>query len=165
MVQAAVTGLYIDPKMETTAIVLLKEVEGDRTLPIYIEINLAMAIAKELKKTKNEFDRPQAHDLIATVVNSLRSRIVRVLISDLRDRVYYARILLESSAGLLEIDARPSDSIVLALKSKAPIMIDEVVFDKKAKDGSESDGELGQDLRDRLRQIPPEDFGNFSLNS
>ena len=63
----------------------------------------------ELKKIKKEFGRPQSHDLIATVVNSLHSRIVRVLISDLiKERVYYARILLESSTGLLEIDAVPA---------------------------------------------------------
>lgn len=163
MVQAAVTGIYTDPRLGTTAVVLLSEVDGERVLPIWIEMNLAFAIGIELLNDKPK--RPLAHDLIATVIRQLQARVVRVVISDLRDSVYYAQILLESPAGLLEIDARPSDSIVLALKFKAPILIEEQVFEKRAKDGSKSDEDWAQELRDRLQQIPPEEFGSFNLDS
>lgn len=165
MIQAAVTGLYIDSKTGTTAVVLLKEIDGERTLPIWIEINLAYAIAIELNKDESKPKRPLAHDLIATVIRELQARIVRVVISDLREKIYYAQILLESRIGLLEIDARPSDSIVLALKFKAPILIEERVFEKRVKDGSESEEDWAQELRNRLQQIPPEEFGNFSLDA
>ena len=165
MVQAAVTGLYIDPKMGTTAVVMLKEIDGDRTLPIYIETSLAYAIALELSRGKNKPARPLAHDLIASVMERLTTRIVRIVISDLRKSVYYARILMESRVGLLEIDARPSDSIVLALKFQAPIMIEEKVFEKRTKDGPESEEDWARELRNRLQKIPPEDFGSFSLES
>lgn len=163
MIQAAVTGIYTDPRLGTTAVVMLSEVNGKRVLPIWIEMNLALAISIELLNDKPK--RPLAHDLIATVIRQLRARIVRVVISDLRDSVYYAQVLLESPAGLLEIDARPSDSIVLALKFKAPILIEEQVFEKRAKDGSKSDEDWAQELRDRLQQIPPEEFGSFNLDS
>ncbi|OGG44157.1 MAG: hypothetical protein A3F84_18355 [Candidatus Handelsmanbacteria bacterium RIFCSPLOWO2_12_FULL_64_10] len=163
MIQAAVTGIYTDPRLGTTAVVMLSEVHGKRVLPIWIEMNLALAISIELLNDKPK--RPLAHDLIATVIRKLRARVVRVVISDLRDSVYYAQVLLESPAGLLEIDARPSDSIVLALKFKAPILIEEQVFEKRAKDGSKSDEDWAQELRDRLQQIPPEEFGSFNLDS
>ena len=163
MIQAAVTGIYTDPRLGTTAVVMLSEVHGKRVLPIWIEMNLALAISIELLNDKPK--RPLAHDLIATVIRQLRARVVRVVISDLRDSVYYAQVLLESPAGLLEIDARPSDSIVLALKFKAPILIEEQVFEKRAKDGSKSDEDWAQELRDRLQQIPPEEFGSFNLDS
>ncbi len=163
MIQAAVTGIYTDPRLGTTAVVMLSEVHGKRVLPIWIEMNLALAISIELLNDKPK--RPLAHDLIATVIRQLRARVVRVVISDLRDSVYYAQVLLESPAGLLEIDARPSDSIVLALKFKAPILIEEQVFEKRAKEGSKSDEDWAQELRDRLQQIPPEDFGSFNLDS
>ena len=165
MIQAAVTGLYIDSKTGTTAVVLLKEIDGERTLPIWIEINLAYAIAIELNKDESKPKRPLAHDLIATVIRELQARIVRIVVSDLREKIYYAQILLESRIGLLEIDARPSDSIVLALKFKAPILIEERVFEKRVKDGSESEEDWAQELRNRLQQIPPEEFGNFSLDA
>jgi len=142
---------------------MLSEVQGKRVLPIWIEMNLALAISIEMLNDKPK--RPLAHDLIATVIRQLRARVVRVVISDLRDSVYYAQVLLESPIGLLEIDARPSDSIVLALKFKAPILIEEQVFEKRAKDGSKSDEDWAQELRDRLRQIPPEEFGSFNLDS
>lgn len=164
MVQATVTGLYTDPRLGTTAVVLLSEVDGERVLPIWIEMNLALAIGIELLNGDRP-KRPLAHDLVATVTRQLQARIVRVVISDLRDSVYYAQILMESPAGLLEIDARPSDSIALALKFKAPILIEERVFEKRAKDGSKSDEDWAQELRDRLQQIPPEEFGSFNLDS
>lgn len=163
MVQASVTGLYTDPRLGETAVVLLSEVDGERLLPIWIEMSLAYAIGLELLNDKPR--RPLAHDLVATVIQKLRARILRVVISDLRESVYYAQVLLESPVGLIEIDARPSDSIALALKFKAPILIEERVFEKRAKDSSKSDEDWAQELRNRLQQIPPEEFGSFSLDS
>jgi bifunctional DNase/RNase len=163
MIQVSVSGLYTDPRMGTTAVVLLSEVGGDRLLPIWIEMNLAYAIGLELLKDNPK--RPLAHDLVASVVRELRARITRVVISDLRDSIYYARVLMDSPVGLIEIDARPSDSIVLALKFKAPIMIEERVFEKRVKDSSKSEEDWAQDLRKRLQRIPPEEFGSFNLES
>ncbi len=163
MVQASVTGLYADPRIGArTAVVLLSEVDGERLLPIWVEMTLAYAIGLELLSDTPK--RPLAHDLVATVLRKLQARVVRVVISDLKDGIYYAQLLLESPVGLLEIDARPSDSIVLALKSKAPILIEERVFEKRAKDSNKSDEDWAQELRDRLQQIPPEEFGSFNLD-
>lgn len=162
MIQASVTGLYADPRIGAgTAVVLLSEVDGERLLPIWIEMNLAYAIGLELFCDTPK--RPLAHDLVAKVLGELKARVIRVVISDLREGVYYAQLLLESPVGFLEIDARPSDSIVLALKYKAPILIEEQVFEKRVKDSNKSDEDWAQELRDRLQQIPPEDFGSFSL--
>ncbi len=164
MIQASVSGLYADPRIGAgTAVVLLSEVDGERLLPIWIEMNLAYAIGLELFSDTPK--RPLAHDLVSTVLNKLQARVIRVVISDLREGIYHARLLLESPVGLLEIDARPSDSIVLALKFKAPILIEERVFEKRAKDSNKSDEDWAQELRDRLQQIPPEDFGRFSLDA
>jgi uncharacterized protein len=163
MTQASVSGLYTDPRMGATAVVLLSEVGGERLLPIWIEMNLAYAIGLELLHESPK--RPLSHDLIASVVRELRARILKVVVSDLRDGVFYARVLLDSPVGLIEIDARPSDSIVLALKCRAPIMIEERVFEKRARDGAKSEVDWARDLRERLQQIPPEEFGSFDLES
>ena len=105
--------------------------------------------------------RPLAHDLIETVISRLNVRVMRTIISDLKDHIYRARLLLESASGILDLDARPSDSIVLALKFDAPIFVSEAVTEAQAR-LSEASGQTSEDLYERLQQIRPEDFSNLS---
>ncbi len=141
---------------------LLREADGDRVLPIWISANEMLALALELSSGGGRPSRPLSHDLVETVISRLNARVVRAIITDLQEHIYCAQLLLESASGTLEIDARPSDSIILALKFKAPVFIAEEVAEKRMQ-LSETAREKPEALWDRLQQIRPEDFNTLSM--
>ena len=164
MVEVQVSRLYVD-STTNQMVVWLEEKEGNRALPIWIGHAEANAIALELRD--ETFVRPLAHDLIEAVLDKLKAQVTQVVISDLRPgakglRTYYAELFLRAGRRIVKIDARPSDSIVLALKAKAPLFVVEKVMDEQAQEmADEGNGEGG--LRDRLQGIDPKDFGTFNL--
>ncbi|MHB1417352.1 MAG: bifunctional nuclease family protein [Chloroflexota bacterium] len=109
-------------------VVILKEKEANRYLPIWIGSGEADAIAVRLQNIA--VARPLTHDLLKSILDQLGVRILRVLVSDLSDDVFYARILLEVDGRQEEIDSRPSDAIALAVRAEAPIYVAESVLDK-----------------------------------
>lgn len=160
MVKVDVSGLALD-KRSNSPVVLLKEADGERVLPIWIGQAEASAIAFELSGFN--FRRPLTHDLFKSVLDALDMKLTKVIISDLVDQTFYAEFFLEMGKKIFKIDARPSDSIIMALKLKAPIFVAEEIFDSE--DSSEEDDpeKKAQRLRDRLNRINPEDFGKFAL--
>ncbi len=154
MLLASVTGLGIDSATDSP-VVLLMEVGGDKVLPIWIGYPEASAIALELAGLN--FERPLTHDLVREVMKGLKSEVIKIEISDLIDNVFYAGLFLQSGNVVVKIDARPSDSIVMALKFSAPIFVEEKLMIKPFKDEPEDD------IAKRIRWIKPEDFGNFIL--
>ncbi len=160
MVKVDVSGLALD-KRSNSPVVLLKEADGERVLPIWIGQAEASAIAFELSGFN--FRRPLTHDLFKSVLDALDLKLTKVIISDLVDQTFYAEFFLEMGKKIFKIDARPSDSIIMALKLKAPIFVAEEILDSE--DSSEEDDpeKKAQRLRDRLNRINPEDFGKFAL--
>ncbi len=159
MFQASISGLYID-QQTGEPVVLLREVGGDRTLPIWIRINEMLAFAIELSGTPPP--RPFTHDQVKTVVSTLGARVTRAVVSDLEDHIYRARLTLDSESGILEIDARSSDALALALKFKAPIFVSEEVAEEQSRLTAAA-GQTPEDLQNRLQKFRPEDFlGAFS---
>lgn len=124
-VEMTVAGLTIDPA-NNTPIVVLKERDGERMVPIWIGVVEASAIAFELESVK--LTRPMTHDLLRNTVEQLGGRIERVVVSELRDNTYFALLAIRQGERIFEIDARPSDAIALALRAKAPILCDEQVI-------------------------------------
>ena len=118
-----ISGLTLDP-LTNSPIVILKEVDGDRTLPIWIGLLEATAIASELEGIK--FSRPMTHDLLKTIIDSIDIEIKKVEVCDLRNNTYYAAIHLTHEGKEISIDARPSDALALSLRVDAPIFVDEV---------------------------------------
>lgn len=116
--------------MSQHRIVVLKDMRGDRYLPIWIGPCEADAITIELQEMPPQ--RPLTHDLLKSVIRELGGKVVHILINDLRNDVYYARIVVEVSGKLLEIDSRPSDAVALAVRAKVPIFVAEIVMDKAA---------------------------------
>ena len=164
MVEVQVSRLYVD-STTNQMVVWLEEKEGNRALPIWIGHAEANAIALELRDEK--FVRPLAHDLIETVLGKLNAQVTQVVISDLRPgvkglRTYYAELFLRAGRKIVKIDARPSDSIVLALKAKAPLFVAKKVMDEEAQE-MDNEGNGGGGLRERLQGIDPKDFGTFNL--
>jgi bifunctional DNase/RNase len=122
-----------------------------------------------------KFQRPLTHDLMVTIIEGLKAKVTRVVISELRDNTYYAHIFLERRKEIVSIDARPSDSIALALRTKSPIFITDRLLDGQLAEAGAGEGgpeerprekteaERAEELRKRLEAMDPEDFGKFSL--
>ena len=158
MIEITVSGPYVDPQ-HSAYVVLLNEKNGHRTLPIWIGPTEAYAITYELAGVKPK--RPLTHDMVTHILRQLNARVTKVVVSKLVESIFYADLFLEGDAMVLKIDARPSDSIILALKMGSPIFVAEQVMGKLKDDSTSS--EERQNLKDRLQRIRPEDFGNFTL--
>lgn len=140
-------------------VVLLKEKYGERTLPIWIGDNEAMAIAMSLEGVKPV--RPLTHDLMKILLDVMESKVIKVIINDLKNETYFARIYVEVDGKLISVDARPSDSIALALRSNATIFVDENIMDRN---GIVFKGDsVEEELKNKLRETKPEDFGKYEI--
>ncbi len=164
MLEATVEGLAMD--MTTNSpVVILSPIGIDKVLPIWIGHAEAWSIAMQLSGVTSK--RPLTYDLLMHVIEAMDFRVERVEITELREQTYYARILLEADNGRIEIDARPSDSIALALKTEAKIYLNEDLLNPEiGETGSTSETRMPTDpesLRERLKRINPEDFGKYSL--
>ncbi len=109
-------------------VVVLKEKESDRHLPIWIGNNEADAIVIQLQNVP--VPRPQTHDLLKAVIGELGAKVSRVVVSDLADDVFYARIVMDIDGRHVEVDSRPSDAIALAVRVKSPIFVEDSVLEK-----------------------------------
>ena len=116
--------------MSQHRVVILKDVDSERYLPIWIGPFEAEAITLELQQV--ELARPLTHDLLKAVITEMGAKVSHVLVNDLRDDTFYARIVLDNTGQALEIDSRPSDSIALAVRAKSPIFVAESVMDRAA---------------------------------
>lgn len=142
-------------------IVILKEVDGKRSLPIWIGILEANAITTALEGIK--LFRPMTHDLLKNIMEFLEIKVNRIEITDLKDNTYYALIYITYKGKEISIDARPSDAIALSLRVKAPIYVAEEVLKKSAqitlKVESEDESEQGKRWREILEKLDPKDLG------
>jgi hypothetical protein len=116
--------------MSQHRIVILKDTGSDRYLPIWIGPCEADAITIELQEVPPQ--RPLTHDLLKSVIGEFGGKIAHILISDLRNDVYYARVVVDVNGRQLEIDSRPSDAIALAVRAKAAIFVSDTVMDRAA---------------------------------
>jgi bifunctional DNase/RNase len=128
-IQVEVYSLFVDPESQQPVVTLV-DPEKKKAFPIWIGLSEAQAIQSELEGT--EHLRPLTHDLLADILIKTNGRVHRAVITHTRDDVFYATLVIENDGRRIEIDARPSDSIVLALKFKAPIYIDRSLFEKMA---------------------------------
>ena len=147
MKQMKIEGLLFDPR-SNMYILLLKEINGNDTLPIWIGKPEADSIALAMGKIATP--RPLTHDLIKNFIYELKMKITKIVISDIIDNTYYAGIYVENGGEEIPIDSRPSDAIAVAIRVNAPIYVDESVIEFKSND----------ELEDWLKNLKPEDFGN-----
>jgi uncharacterized protein len=129
-VQCEILGLSSSPATGGAYAILLKEITGSRRLPIIIGAFEAQAIALEIEGIKPP--RPLTHDLLKNVIDNLGASIIEVIIDELKDNTFYAKIIIEVSALTNEIDARPSDAIALAVRAQSPIYAAEAVMEAAA---------------------------------
>lgn len=157
MQRFTVSGLAVDAANEAP-VVLLQQEDGERILPIWIGPGEANAIALRLAAVEPQ--RPLTHDLLRRIIEGAGMTVREVVITDILDHTFYAEVVLEGDGRLTRIDARPSDSIALALRTGAPILVSDVVYEKEFGVRPEDDPERFDRLRHRLRRIDPGSFGD-----
>jgi len=183
LIEVKVQSLGLD-RASNTPVVILQELDGERVLPIWIGPGEASAIAMQLAEMK--FSRPLTHDLLLDVVREMGGKMSRVVITRVADSTYYAELVIQSGDETVTVDARPSDSIAVALRSEARIFANDSLLERAsieiteeeasadptamgqaAEEGEED--ESGEDsfadaeeLKEYLRRLNPEDFGRFS---
>ncbi|MGB3341594.1 MAG: bifunctional nuclease family protein [bacterium] len=149
----------VEDRQNLSYVVLLREKFGERTLPIWIGEPEALAIARSLESL--EYPRPLTHDLLKIVLDAFQAKVAKIEVVALKDETYYAKIYIESDNRFFVIDARPSDSIALAMRTRSTIFVDPKVMDQNGR-VLEGDTTVSQ-LKRRLRDTKPEQFGDFNF--
>ena len=126
LIEMTIKGLMLDP-ITNTPIVILKDKEGDRVLPIWVGLFEANAIALQIENVATP--RPMTHDLLRNIITDLDGRVDRIVVSDLKENTFYAVVHLTVRGERVAVDARPSDAIALALRTRAPILVEETVIE------------------------------------
>jgi bifunctional DNase/RNase len=179
MKEVTVQSLGLD-RSSNTPVVILQEKDGTRVLPIWIGPGEASAIAMELAGMN--FSRPLTHDLMASAIRGLGGDLKRVVITKVVENTYYAEMIVTRNGEFFSLDARPSDSIAMALRMDARIFTSEDLLEHTSieisepsefqdeepidLESAEEEGPAGnrppEDLREYLRRLHPEDFGRFT---
>ncbi|OPX39205.1 MAG: hypothetical protein B1H12_00405 [Desulfobacteraceae bacterium 4484_190.2] len=159
-----ISGLTMDP-VTNSPIVILKAVDGDETLPIWIGLLEATAIASEMEGIK--FSRPMTHDLLKNMMDMVDVKVARIEVSDLKDNTYYAVIHLKQGEKEMTLDARPSDALAISLRVKAPVFVAEEVIKQSSRIDLKSEpqdkSEKGKKWQEILESLNPDDFGKYKM--
>lgn len=138
-----VFGLTIDPQTKTP-IVILREMEGETVLPVWVGAMEAMAVSLVLNK--ENLPRPLTHDLLLMALRALKAGLVKVEITDLKDGVFFVLLVLQGPGGRVRVDCRPSDAIALAMRAEAPIMVNEDVLRRAAEAQEKAEQRLHEEV-------------------
>ena len=161
-IEMTIKGLMVDP-ITNMPIIILRDMDGQRVLPIWVGVFEANAIALQIENVTTP--RPMTHDLLKNVIADLRGRIEKIVVSDLKDNTFFALIYLTVGGEVMAIDARPSDAIALALRARAPIFVEERVIDHaKTVDPTPEKGDAERvQLQKWLESLDPDDMGKYKM--
>ena len=159
-VEMKIRGLMMDP-VTNMPIVILKDINGNSILPIWVGVYEANAIALEIEKVSTP--RPMTHDLIRSLLAGLETGIQKVVVNELRDDTFYAVIWLEKEGRLISVDSRPSDALAIALRLDCPIFVDDSVLNSSKAAASVSDKVNNEELRRWLEGLNDEDLGRYKM--
>jgi bifunctional DNase/RNase len=159
-IEMTIKGLMIDP-ITNMPIVILKDKDGERVLPIWVGVFEANAIALQIENIATP--RPMTHDLIKNILSEIEADVQRIVVSDLRDNTFYAMIYLDREGETIAVDARPSDAIALALRTRSPIFVeDSVVESAKGLDLTKETTD-SERLQKWLEGLNPDDLGKYKM--
>ena len=159
-IEMKIRGLMMDP-VTNVPIVILKGVERDALLPIWVGVYEANAIALEIEKIATP--RPMTHDLLKNVLHGLSWSVRKVVVSQLIDDTFYAIIWLEREGILVSIDSRPSDALALALRTDSPIYVEEDVIKSSKAASASQEKDSSQELNRCLENLNDEDLGKYKM--
>ena len=155
-IEMSIKGLMVDP-ISNMPIVILRDKEGNRTLPIWVGMFEANAIALQIENISTP--RPMTHDLLRNVIHDLKANVEKIVVCDLQDGTFYALIYLRVDGESDAIDSRPSDAIALALRTRAPIFVEEAVIDSAKTVDVTTDKSDADRLQKYLESLDPDDLG------
>ena len=175
LIEVKVQSLGLD-RATNTPVVILQELEGERVLPIWIGPGEASAIAMQLAEMA--FARPLTHDLLVSVLKGLGGKVQKVLITRVEESTYFAELIVQRDGQVFSLDARPSDSIAVALRVNARIFANDALLEAGSVEISEDEPATStpspvremdvsevmgpEELKEHLRKLNPEDFGRFT---
>jgi bifunctional DNase/RNase len=160
LIEMSIKGLMVDP-MAGTPIVILKDKQGERVLPIWVGVPEANAIALQIENVSTP--RPMTHDLLRNIITDLEGRVDRVVVSDLRDNTYFAIIHLTVRGERVAVDARPSDAIALALRTRSPILVEESVIENARTADFTAEPSDNERLQKLFESLDPEELGKYKM--
>jgi bifunctional DNase/RNase len=160
LIEMTIKGLMVDP-VTNMPIVILKDKDGERVLPIWVGIFEANAIALQIENVATP--RPMTHDLLRNIIADLEGQVDRVVVCDLKDNTFYAVIHLTVRGERVAIDARPSDAIALALRTRSPILVEENVIDTAKTVDFNAERTDSDRLQKWLESLDPDELGKYKM--
>ncbi|HEY7453846.1 MAG TPA: bifunctional nuclease family protein [Thermoleophilaceae bacterium] len=159
-IEMTIKGLMIDP-ITNMPIIILRDENGQRVLPIWVGVFEANAIALQIENVQTP--RPMTHDLLKNVIDDLRGHVERIVVCELKENTFYARIHMSANGRAFEVDARPSDAIALALRTHSPIFVEEeVITNARSVESSKENMDLGR-LQKWLEGLSDEELGKYKM--
>ena len=159
-IEMTIKGLMVDP-VTNVPIVILRDKDGQRVLPIWVGIFEANAIALQIENIATP--RPMTHDLLRNVIQDLKASVQKIVVCDLQENTFYALIYLSLNGDTVAIDARPSDAIALALRARAPIFVEDVVIDNAKSMEFAPEKADSERLQKWLESLDPDDLGKYKM--
>jgi bifunctional DNase/RNase len=159
-IEMKIKGLMIDP-ITQMPIIILRDPKSKAVLPIWVGIFEANAIALQIEKIATP--RPMTHDLLRDIIGQLKAEVKRIVVHDLKENTFYARIFLQSNGKEVAIDSRPSDAIALALRTGSPIFVNQHVIDKAKSTDLTKDAGESERLRKWLENLDPDELGKYEM--
>ena len=160
LIEMSIKGLMVDP-ITNMPIVILKDKLGERVLSIWVGIFEANAIALQIENVSTP--RPMTHDLLRNIITDLDGSVDRVVVSDLKDNTFFAIIHLTVRGERIAVDARPSDAIALALRTRSPILVEESVIDSAKTVDFNAERTDSDRLQKWLESLDPEELGKYKM--
>jgi bifunctional DNase/RNase len=158
--EMTIKGLMIDP-ITNMPIIILRDKDGQRVLPIWVGVFEANAIALQIENVSTP--RPMTHDLLRNVIQDLQAKIVKIVVSDLKENTFFALIYLQRNGEFIVVDARPSDAIALALRAHVPIFVEDAVIDNARSLDISPEKADSERLQKWLESLDPDDLGKYKM--
>jgi uncharacterized protein len=160
LIEMTIKGLMVDP-ITNMPIIILRDKDGQKVLPIWVGIFEANAIALQIENVATP--RPMTHDLLRNVIHDLKATVQKIVVSDLQENTFYALIYLSVREETVAVDARPSDAIALALRTRAPIFVEDSVIDHAKTVDFSSEKTDADRLQKWLESLDPDDLGKYKM--
>jgi bifunctional DNase/RNase len=159
-IEMTIKGLMIDP-ITNMPIIILRDQDGQHVLPIWVGVFEANAIALQIENVQTP--RPMTHDLLKNILEGLEARVERIVVSALKENTFYAVIHLTTGGGDRTIDARPSDAIALALRTRSPIFVEETVIQSAQSVEAGKESMDVSRLRKWLEELSEDELGKYKM--
>ncbi len=159
-IEMTIKGLMVDP-ITNMPIIILRDKDGQKVLPIWVGIFEANAIALQIENVATP--RPMTHDLLKNVITDLEASVQKVVVCDLKENTFYALIHILVNGQTVAVDARPSDAIALALRAKAPIFVEDTVIENARSLDITSEKADSDRLQKWLESLDPEELGKYKM--